>query len=284
MRCWNCCGIEYEGDTCPTCGFSTIMYNILGDIQSFPVKFINRGFEEFHSVGPLKYNWPCMVSYAQDEIYVKQALQHPTLSILFCRPEDIPADTDFSLVLCEDPALEFFKFHNRLVETGFYPDMQEVLIGPGTTVGQGAILGVDGGRVYKGLRVLHGGSVWVGSDSFIGANTVVVWGIWGNPTVIGDNCFIGNLVNIGHGCIIENDVMILPGAILCGSVHVGKGARISPGAVISNGVRIGAGAFVTLGAVVTKDVKPGERVSGNFAVEHSRWLGFVKGLGREANV
>jgi len=258
------------------------MYNIIGYISDSPVRFVDRG-REFRSVGPLKYNWPGLISYAQNVDYVKQAISHSTLVILFCREEDVPADIDISLVLCEDPTLEFFKFHNRLVESGFYPDHGPV-IGDNTVISSGVVLNALGGRIYKGLRVLHGGNVQIGANTYIGPNTVIVRGIWGNNTTIGDNCFIGQLVSIGHNCIVEDDVMILPGAVLCGSVLVRKGARISPGAVISNGVTIGAEAFVTLGSVVTKDVKPGERVSGNFAVEHNKWAEFVKGLGKETNV
>lgn len=69
-------------------------------------------------------------------------------------------------------------------------------------------------------------------------------------------------------------------SIVSGSTIVEKGARISPGAVIRSSKRIGENAWITLGALVTKDVEKGERVSGNFAIEHKKLLEHINEISR----
>jgi UDP-3-O-[3-hydroxymyristoyl] glucosamine N-acyltransferase len=41
---------------------------------------------------------------------------------------------------------------------------------------------------------------------------------------------------------------------------------------------IGKKASISLGSVVTKDVKEGNRVSGNFAIDHDRFIAFIRSI------
>jgi len=153
-------------------------------------------------------------------------------------------------------------------------------------ISAGTVLGVDGARIVTTLegrkfRVIHIGGVLIREGAFIGANCVIVRSVWRKMTTIGKNVFIGNLVNVGHNVVVEEGVMLLPGSILCGSSHIGKDAVIAPGAIVANQKRVGQGAWVTLGAVATRDVQPAQRVSGNFAVEHSKFLKHVKDISQE---
>jgi UDP-3-O-[3-hydroxymyristoyl] glucosamine N-acyltransferase len=68
------------------------------------------------------------------------------------------------------------------------------------------------------------------------------------------------------------------GAIVLGSTVVGDDVWIGPGAIISNELDIGDAAFITLGAVVTKNIARGEKVSGNFAIPHSRFLEHLRDI------
>jgi sugar O-acyltransferase (sialic acid O-acetyltransferase NeuD family) len=77
---------------------------------------------------------------------------------------------------------------------------------------------------------------------------------------IGKNVIINTRASIDHDCIIEDDVHIAPGAILCGSVRVKKGAFIACGAAIADGMTIGEGAIVGTGVSIVRDVLPQERV------------------------
>lgn len=161
--------------------------------------------------------------------------------------------------------------------------MENTSIGPGTYIGPGTVIGIDGTQTIevnrrKHLRISHAGGVLIGENTFIGANSVIVRGLFRDYTTIGRDVTIGNLVNIGHNCKVGDDVMILPNSIVCGSVTIGNGARISPGSSIADSKIIGENAWVTIGAVVTRDVESGGRVSGNFAIEHDRLLRHVKKL------
>lgn len=292
-KCYNCCGLEVEGEICPNCGHSLHDYKMTLDKikEVLPhVEIVGSG--GFSSVGPLKYQTENLLSYAVNQVYRDQAGLHPTLSALFCRPEDKNgyfSGPDFPVILSDDPALDFFKFHNYLVKTGFYGSNNYPLHScrngddlmwkaRGITMSPGVIIGVDGGRIYKGLRILHGGGVEIGDNTFIGANTVIVRGVWGNSTRIGENCFVGQLCSIGHNTIIGDNCLILPKVTICGSCEIGNDVRISPGAIISDHIRIGDGVWISIGSLVTQDVPAGERVTGHFALPHRKWIDFIRGI------
>lgn len=298
-KCFNCCGLEYHTDTCPNCGGRAYKVPIEHIKVTLPhVEIVNTGVRGFSSVGPVEYYTEKILTYAVDKRHVTIALCNPDLAVLFCRPEDAPhmSYNELALVLTNDPRRDFYTYHNVLYSERFYgarpvfvhhmADVHETAllyrtsVGHGTYIGPNCAIGVEGARLFDGMLVRHGGGVTIGNESFIGPGTVIVRGVWGNDTKIGNNCFIGNLVNIGHNCQIGDNVMILPGAVICGSVVIDDGVRISPNAVISDHVHIGEGAYVTLGSVVTKDVEKGEKVSGNFAVKHDKWIEFVKRIAR----
>jgi UDP-3-O-[3-hydroxymyristoyl] glucosamine N-acyltransferase len=66
--------------------------------------------------------------------------------------------------------------------------------------------------------------------------------------------------------------------MIAGSVDIGEDVWIGPSAVISSGIRIGDRAAITLGSVVTRSVEAGKRVSGNFAIDHERFIQFLKSI------
>ncbi|OYV07782.1 MAG: UDP-3-O-acylglucosamine N-acyltransferase 2, partial [Methanosaeta sp. ASP1-2] len=51
-----------------------------------------------------------------------------------------------------------------------------------------------------------------------------------------------------------------------------------PNATISNKLTVGEGAFITMGAVVTRNVLPHKKVSGNFALDHAKFMDFIKSI------
>ena len=59
---------------------------------------------------------------------------------------------------------------------------------------------------------------------------------------------------------------------------IGDDVWIGPNATIINELKIGKSANISVGSFVTKDVTVGQRVSGNFAIEHSRFLSLLKSL------
>ena len=222
------------------------------------------------------------------------------------------------LAVCDDPRLTFYRLHNHLAtDTAFYhargdgrisatarvhptafvaPGVEiedEVEIGPhavilaGTSIGAGSVIragsviGSEGFQVIhwdnEVLRVVHAGTIRIGRGVDIHANCCVDRGLFGE-TAIGDKSTIDNLVYIAHEVRIGERCRIGAHAVVNGSAVVEDDAWIGPGAVLSNGISVGSRATVTMGAVVTRDVAASARVSGNFAVDHERFLAFIRSI------
>jgi len=123
-----------------------------------------------------------------------------------------------------------------------------VTILPGTTLGArvrvqaGAVLGSDGfgyARTktgYVGFPQI--GTLWIGDDVEIGANTTIDRGALGE-TRIGRGTKIDNLVHIAHNCTIGEDVIIAAQVGMAGSCTIGDGAML--------GGQVGLGEKVTIG-------------------------------------
>jgi len=126
------------------------------------------------------------------------------------------------------------------------------------------------------LAVEHAGGVRLGNRVEIQGNSNVQPAIFGGYTEIGDDSKIDALVHVGHNDKIGRRCLVAAGTTLSGNVQFGDDVWIGPGCVISSGLHLGAGAHVTIGSVVTKDVEPGQRVTGNFAVPHERFLANLK--------
>jgi len=89
------------------------------------------------------------------------------------------------------------------------------------------------------------------------------------------------MVYVGHNSQIGRKTFLAAGAKIPGNVWIGEDVWIGVNATISNRIRIGDGARVSLGSVVTKDVPAGATVSGNFAIDHQRFLKNLKASLRE---
>lgn len=165
------------------------------------------------------------------------------------------------------------------------PDVQVgpfVRIAPNVTVEQGCILhpgvvlGVEGfntGILEGRQRVFPQlGGVRLAPYVELLANVCVARALFGGATTIGEETIVDNLTYIAHDVQIGRRVLICALANVLGRVEIGDGAYIGPSATIVNGCHVGAGAKVTMGAVVTRNVEARTTVTGNFAVEHSRFL------------
>lgn len=164
----------------------------------------------------------------------------------------------------------------------------KVVVQPGVAIERdcvihpGVVLGVEGfqvGKIGGRQRILPQlGGVRLKPGVEILANSCVARALFGGETTIGEETVTDNLVYIAHDCQIGARVQICALVNILGRVEIGDGAYIGPSAVILNGARIGAGSKVSIGAVVTRDVSPGQTVSGNFAIEHDRFLDHVRSI------
>jgi UDP-3-O-[3-hydroxymyristoyl] glucosamine N-acyltransferase len=152
----------------------------------------------------------------------------------------------------------------------------DVILRSGCTVGsQGFEFKRLEGTVFN---VAHAGGVWLHDRVEIQANCALSRAIFGGFTELGEDTKLDNLVHIAHNVKIGKRCFLAANAMIAGSTNIGNDVWIGPGASISNEINIGDGAQVTIGSVVTKDVEPGQRVSGNFAIDHYKFLRFIKSI------
>jgi sugar O-acyltransferase (sialic acid O-acetyltransferase NeuD family) len=88
-------------------------------------------------------------------------------------------------------------------------------------------------------------------------------GVIGAGTLLGPHVSLNRSASVGHHCELDDYATLGPGAMLCGFVHVGRGAFVSAGAIVTPQVRIGPNAVVGAGAVVTTDVPANTLVYGS---------------------
>jgi len=161
-----------------------------------------------------------------------------------------------------------------------------VKIGNNVHIKPCAVIGYDGfsfDRNYRNyemkeetpIKFPHFGGVIIEDDVDIGSNTCIDRGVFGD-TIIRKGAKIDNLVHIAHNCDIGERVVIPAGVTLGGGVKIGNDSWIGVGAVILNKVNIGKNAFISAGSFVTRDVKDGQHVTGYFAIDHSKFIEYIK--------
>ncbi len=157
---------------------------------------------------------------------------------------------------------------------------RDVQVGDDSIIWPGTVLGNDGfqferldGRLVK---IAHVGGVKIGREVEIKSNGCVDRHIFRGDTTIGDQTKLDNLVYVGHCTRIGRACLVGAHASITGSVVIGDEVWIGPNATISSALTIGHRAAISLGAVVTQDVPEDQRVSGNFAIPHQRFLTFIR--------
>ncbi len=145
--------------------------------------------------------------------------------------------------------------------------VSNVSIGSNVTVGACSVIGGSGfGYVRDEDNNLVDfpqiGGVVVSDYVEIGSNTSIDSGAL-DPTVIGAHSKIDNLVHIAHNVVLGERTLVIAGAVICGSVNVGRDCWIAPGAIIREHLTIGDSVFIGMGSIVTKSLESRSRVFGN---------------------
>jgi UDP-3-O-[3-hydroxymyristoyl] glucosamine N-acyltransferase len=171
-------------------------------------------------------------------------------------------------------------------------DQRGVTVGPRCRVDAGAAL-LEGAELAEDVHILagaviggagfqtehfadavldmrHAGRVHIGARSQVLCNAVVARAVFDQATSIGADCRIGHNACVSHNCRVGARCLVGHGAVIAGNTVLGEGVRIGPGAVCIDRLVIGDGAIISAGAVVIRPVAAGQRVSGNFAVDHGR--------------
>ncbi|GFM37211.1 UDP-3-O-(3-hydroxymyristoyl)glucosamine N-acyltransferase [Desulfovibrio psychrotolerans] len=159
-----------------------------------------------------------------------------------------------------------------------YPNavlMAGTVIGDECILHAGVVLGADGfGFVPTSFgiqKIPQIGTVQIGSDVEIGANTTIDRAVLG-VTSVGDSTKIDNLVQIGHNVQMGGQCLIISQVGISGSTKVGNNVTMAGQAGIAGHLSIGDG--VTLGpkAGVAKDIPAGQTMGGTPAVDKGTYM------------
>ncbi len=158
-----------------------------------------------------------------------------------------------------------------------------VRLGSRVTLHSGVVLGADGFGYARGLRgavkIHHLGTVEIGDDVEIGANTCVDRGTL-HATVIGPRTKIDNLCQIGHNVRIGADCLVAGTVGIAGSTTLGNGVVVGGNAGFADHLTIGDGAQIAGRAGVIKNVPAGETWAGFPARPYRAWVRGLYLLGR----
>jgi UDP-3-O-[3-hydroxymyristoyl] glucosamine N-acyltransferase len=160
--------------------------------------------------------------------------------------------------------------------------LERAILGDDVIIRAGAVIAGEGfePKFVAGKHVIipHAGGVLFHDRVEVQANTHVQRAVFGGFTEVGEDTKMDAFVHVGHHVRIGRRCEIAACSMLGGSTFIGDDVWIGPNATISTELKIGNGAYITLGSVVTRDVPDGQRVSGNFAIEHSRFISFIKSI------
>ena len=159
---------------------------------------------------------------------------------------------------------------------------ERTIIGDNCNIGEGVVVGLDALEIFEAARprriLLQSGGVKINNNVTILSKCTVVRATFGGFTNIGEESILDVLIHVAHDVQIGKRVTVIACAEISGRCELDDDSYVGPNACIRNGVKIGKKSTVSMGAVVTQDVPDGVTVSGNFAVEHSKWLQFIKNL------
>ena len=91
-------------------------------------------------------------------------------------------------------------------------------------------------------------------------------------TVIGSYTKIDNLVHIAHAVKIGDACMLTANVTIAGFCQIGDEVWIGLGSILRNGIHVGNRARINMGSVVVDNVEEDMSVSGNYAIDHTRFL------------
>jgi UDP-3-O-[3-hydroxymyristoyl] glucosamine N-acyltransferase len=165
--------------------------------------------------------------------------------------------------------------------------MEKSIVGEDVIIRSGAVIGgtgmepkyVDGDLV----NISHMGGVRLENRVEISGNSYIQRSVFGDFTKVGQDTKIGPIVNIGHHVTIGRCCEIAGCSVISGSTVIGDGVWIGPNSTISSEICVGDNARIHIGSIVVKDVKYGQKISGLFAMDHSKAMREYVSINRKRN-
>lgn len=150
-----------------------------------------------------------------------------------------------------------------------------VRIGSRVEIHSGATIGADGfGLAIDGdqwIKVPQIGSVWIGDDVEIGANTTIDRGAM-IDTVLERGVKLDNLIQIAHNVRIGANTAIAACVGIAGSASIGERCTIGGAAVVLGHLEIVDDVHITAMSLVTKSIdEPGTYSSGTPLEKNNLW-------------
>ena len=150
-----------------------------------------------------------------------------------------------------------------------------VRIGKNCIVHSGTVLGSDGfgfaNERGNWLKIPQVGTVLIGDDTEIGANTTIDRGALGD-TVIGKNVILDNQVQIAHNVQIGDHTAIAGCTVVAGSTKIGKYCIIGGACAINGHMEICDGVQITGMSMIIKSItEKGIYSSGTPASTNLEW-------------
>jgi len=192
-------------------------------------------------------------------------------NIVFCQSISANAKISPTAVIKADVLIE-----DGVVVDDFAVVESNTIIRKGAYVGAHAVVGARGmhDTFLNGKRIwVHdAGGVILEQDVQVLAHAVVQKSYFREFTKIGCQSIVSVHCNIGHGCQVGVNTLIAGSAQLAGYVQVGNNVWVGPSVTVAHGLKIGDSAELLLGSVAVSDVAESQKVSGNFAMAHSKTL------------
>jgi len=158
--------------------------------------------------------------------------------------------------------------------------LERSILEEGVTVGPGSVVGsVTGDLFGDGISAGQAeptGWVRIAKMVDIHGNCTLNCPVFGGETSIGEYTKFDNLVSVGQGACIGKRCLLVASCVLGDDVVIGDDVWVGPNATIARGVVVGNKAYVTLGSVVMDNVEPGKKVTGNFAIDHDKFLASLR--------
>lgn len=147
---------------------------------------------------------------------------------------------------------------------------KQVSIGRNVLIHPGVVIGADGFGIAndngKWIKVPQLGSVEIGDDVEIGANTTIDRGAL-DDTIIATGVKLDNQIQIAHNVTIGEHTVIAGCVGVAGSTHIGKHCAIGGGVCISGHLTIADGVQITGMSMVTKSIKESGSYSSGIPAE-----------------
>lgn len=208
-----------------------------------------------------------------DPRYVRE--RKPSVIASSCKISPLAVIADQNVVIGENTVIEEFVVIRENTVIG-----SDCIIRSGVKIG-----GTDFEFKHEGEKVWgvnHLGGVRIGNHVEVQYNTGINRALYPwDDTVIGDYTKVDMLVHIAHGVKIGRACFVVANSGIGGRTIIGDNCWIGFASTIKNGITIGRDAHVNMGAVVTKSVGDGESVSGNFAIDHKKFIEHIKNISRD---